>query len=133
MARKLLVAGFLLGALAAVLGAFGAHALKGAAAEWADAAKRLEWWGTAVDYQFRHALLLIGVGLLAMRAPTRAAMVSGVLVGVGVVLFCGSLYVMALTGDPWLGRVTPVGGAALIGAWVSAAVAAPSLGRAANG
>jgi uncharacterized membrane protein YgdD (TMEM256/DUF423 family) len=130
MARKLLIAGFLLGALATVLGAFGAHALKDAAAEWADADKRLGWWGTAVDYQFRHALLLVGVGLLALRTPTRAATVSGVLVGVGVVLFCGSLYVMTVTGNPWLGRVTPVGGLALIGAWISAAVAAFSLGRA---
>ena len=133
MAKKLLVAGFLLGALAVVLGAFGAHALKGAAAEWVNADKRLGWWETAVDYQFRHALLLVGVGLLAVRTPTRAALVSGVLIGVGVVLFCGSLYVMAVTGNPWLGRVTPVGGAALIGAWISAAVAAISLGRAASG
>ena len=128
MAKKLLVAGFLLGALAVVLGAFGAHALTGAAAEWVNADKRPGWWETAVDYQFRHALLL-----LAVRTPTRAALVSGVLIGVGVVLFCGSLYVMAVTGNPWLGRVTPVGGAALIGAWISAAVAAISLGRAASG
>ena len=118
-----------LGALAVMLGAFGAHALKAAAATWDAADQRLGWWKTAVDYQFWHALLLLGIARLASTRLSRAGLVAAIAVVAGCVLFCGSLYVMTLTGNPWLGRITPLGGLSFIAAWIAAGVAAVGRGR----
>ena len=68
---------------------------------------------------FWHALGLLGVGVLMLHWPARRllAWVAALLVA-GLLLFCGSLYALALTGWPWLGTVAPVGGLAFIGAWL---------------
>jgi uncharacterized membrane protein YgdD (TMEM256/DUF423 family) len=99
-----------LGALAVVLGAFGAHALRGQL----DAAS-LQVWHTAVDYQFWHALALLG---LAGAPPSRWRIASSIAFTMGVMLFCGSLYALALGAPRWIGAITPVGGLTFIAGWV---------------
>ncbi len=109
----LLVAALALAA-AVALGAFGAHALKGHLS-----AEMLSIYQTAVQYHFWHALGLLGVGVLMTRSPGGSALAGIVwLLIAGLLLFSGSLYLLALTGATWLGAVTPVGGLAFIAAWL---------------
>ena len=109
----LLVAALALAA-AVALGAFGAHALKGHLS-----AEMLSIYQTAVQYHFWHALGLLGVGVLMTRSPDGPAL-AGIawLLIAGLLLFSGSLYLLALTGASWLGAVTPLGGVAFIAAWL---------------
>jgi uncharacterized membrane protein YgdD (TMEM256/DUF423 family) len=116
-ARALLGAGALLAALAVIMGAFGAHALKDRLGAELGAVYR-----TAVDYHFYHALGLLAVGLAAERLHgVRALRWSAALLGAGILLFSGSLYLLSLGGPGWLGAVTPFGGLAFIGGWVALA------------
>ena len=118
-AKLFIMLGALAGAAGVVLGAFGAHALKARLAP-----DLLAVWQTAVQYHFWHALGLVAIGVLALHLPASAALKwAGWLMVAGLVLFSGSLYVLALSGARWLGAVTPFGGAAWIGAWVLLAVA----------
>lgn len=100
-------------ALAVVLGAFGAHALKDRIAE-----ELLEVYKTGVTYHFYHGLGLLLIGLLALQRPLPYIKWSAILMTIGIVLFSGSLYAMAFTGVRWLGAVTPFGGVAFVGGWV---------------
>lgn len=95
--------------LAVALGAFGAHALKGTLA----ANDTMEVWKTAVLYHFVHALALLVLATLPVL--TRAA--SGLFVA-GIVIFSGSLYLLALTNIKWLGAITPLGGLCFLAGWV---------------
>lgn len=101
------------GMLGVMLGAFGAHALRGRLS-----ADHYTVYQTAVQYHFWHALALLGVGLLMSQWP-QAAMLrwSAFAMTLGLVLFCGSLYALALTGIRTFGMVTPLGGATWIVAW----------------
>jgi len=111
MTKWMLIAGGMLCAVAVMVGAFGAHGLKSILD-----AKALGWIDTGVTYQTTHALALIACGLLpASRANTRTA----VLFVTGIVLFCGSLYLMAMTGHTKLGIITPIGGVCFLVAWLS--------------
>jgi uncharacterized membrane protein YgdD (TMEM256/DUF423 family) len=107
-------------ALAVLLGAFGAHALRDRLSPASLAVYR-----TAVDYHFWHGLGLLGVGALMIAWPqsTRLAWVAGLMM-VGLLLFCGGLYTLALGGPPWLGALAPVGGTAFVAAWALLAVCA---------
>jgi uncharacterized membrane protein YgdD (TMEM256/DUF423 family) len=107
--------GAFLMALAVVLGAFGAHGLR----ERLDAAS-LGIWEKAVFYHFIHALGLLMVALLPRTgtfAESAAAWVCGLLAA-GIVIFSGSLYALALTGQRALGAITPIGGVSFIAAWL---------------
>lgn len=114
--RVLAVAGLLL-ALATVLGAFGAHALKAQLAP-----DRLQVYETAVRYHFFHALGLLGIGLTLRFVPAAPVRWAALLVLVGVVLFSGSLYALTFGAPRPLGIVTPFGGLALIAGWISYAI-----------
>ena len=114
--RVLAVAGVLL-ALATVLGAFGAHALKAQLAP-----DRLQVYETAVRYHFFHALGLLGIGLTLRFVDTGLVRWAALLVLVGVVLFSGSLYALTFGAPRIFGPVTPLGGLALIAGWTSYAV-----------
>ncbi|HVB84805.1 MAG TPA: DUF423 domain-containing protein [Rhodanobacteraceae bacterium] len=104
------------GATAVLLGAFGAHALSGRLG-----APAMSIWHTAVDYQFWHALAL---ALAAFAAPSgRARDVALRAFGLGIVLFSGSLYALALGAPRWIGAITPLGGLALIVGWVALGLA----------
>ena len=117
-ARRFCMLAALLLALATVIGALGAHALKGRLG-----VDRYEVLQTAVHYQFFHALGLLGVGLLLDRLPGRALAAAGWLLLSGVLLFCGSLYLLLAGAPRLLGALTPLGGLALIAAWCTVAIA----------
>lgn len=106
--------------MAVALGAFGAHALKARLAPDMAAV-----WQTAVQYHAWHALALLAVGILIAQDPNRAGLTwAGWLFAVGIVLFSGSLYALALTGVRGLGAITPVGGLAWLVGWFALAWAA---------
>ena len=101
-------------ALGVALGAFGAHALR----ERVEATD-LAIWHTAVQYHLLHALgLFIVAGIVHLLPAATAPRIAGWLMLVGILLFSGSLYVLVLSNTRWLGAVTPLGGAAFIGAWL---------------
>jgi uncharacterized membrane protein YgdD (TMEM256/DUF423 family) len=110
--RALAAAGVLL-ALATACGAFGAHALKAHLAP-----ERLQLWETAVRYQFLQALGLFGVALTMRTFDGMLLHAAAALLVAGILLFCGSLYVLALGGPRALGVLTPLGGLAWIVAWL---------------
>ena len=110
--RTLATAGILL-ALAMVLGAFGAHALK---AELSP--ERLQVYETAVMYHFFNALGLLGIGLTLRFVNSTAVRWAGVLVLIGIVLFSCSLYALTFGAPRPIGIVTPFGGLALIAGWI---------------
>jgi len=109
-----LFAGALLGALAVVTGAFGAHGLEGRLD-----AHHLAIWHKAVNYHALHALALVGIGLL-QRGGTPPTL-AGWLLLAGILLFSGSLYMLALSGQRWLGMITPFGGLSFILGWLALA------------
>lgn len=109
------VAAFLL-ALGVALGAFGAHGLRA----------RLESSGMTSVYEkavFYHFIHAIGILLVALLAKTSSISPAGMdrvgwLLLVGIILFSGSLYVLAFTGVRILGAITPLGGIAFIAGWI---------------
>lgn len=100
----------LVGALGVAAAAFGAHGLEKVAN-----AEQIRWWAIGAAIQLVTAPVLV----LAALHPDKVRAIVGWLGVVGVVLFSGSLYAMALGGPRILGAVTPLGGAALIAAWLS--------------
>lgn len=120
MARILLILGALNAMLAVMLGAFAAHGLRSRVP-----ADLLVVFRTGVDYHFIHAFGLIACGLVAGRMAASGLIGwSGGLMLAGIVLFSGSLYALALSGERWLGAITPFGGVAFILAWLLFALAA---------
>jgi uncharacterized membrane protein YgdD (TMEM256/DUF423 family) len=119
-----LLAAGALGATGVLLGAFGAHVLKGQLAD----AGMSGVWETAVRYHLFHALAVLGMAGWMRPAPTGAAARRAVwavrLWVIGTVLFSGSLYALALGAPGWIGAVTPLGGLGLIAGWIGAAGAA---------
>lgn len=109
----LLLAGSLLAGLAVMLGAFGAHALKGSISP-----SMLEVFQTGVQYQMSHALGLILIGVLVEKFNSQLLNWAGGFILLGTLLFSGSLYVLSLTSIRWVGPVTPLGGLALILGWL---------------
>lgn len=115
MGKTLLSLASLSGLLAVILGAFGAHGLEGKLDE-----RMLNAYHTAVQYQFYHTLALFLVSLLLLKYHrSRVLAVAGSAFLVGIVLFCGSLYLMALGGPKWIGPITPLGGVSFMVGWVS--------------
>jgi len=106
-------------ALAIILGAFGAHALKDRLSP-----ELLAAYHTGVQYHLYHSLGLLLVAMLVSYAPRSIALKwSGLVMQVGIFLFSGSLYALSLSGIRWIGAVTPFGGLAVIAAWVLLALA----------
>jgi uncharacterized membrane protein YgdD (TMEM256/DUF423 family) len=110
----------LIGALSAcaavAAGAFGAHALRQRLP-----GDLLAVFETGARYQMYHALALLFVAWAATQWPGSAIRAAGWLFVGGTVLFCGSLYLLALTGARWWGAVTPVGGLLFLGGWLTLA------------
>ena len=102
------------GFLAVALGAFGAHGLKDLLRQNGTA----EIWHTAVLYHLVHAVVLL---LIASRPAARVSAAFW-LVLAGIVIFSGSLYLLAITNLKWLGAVTPLGGISLLAGWLWLAV-----------
>jgi uncharacterized membrane protein YgdD (TMEM256/DUF423 family) len=119
--RWVLSTGAALALLAVGSGAFAAHGLK----TMLDA-QQLALFETAARYQMYHALALLVVGILASvrqfsRPLLKLAAFAFIL---GIFLFCGSLYVLALSGITWLGAITPLGGTAFLAGWLAMMIAA---------
>lgn len=102
--------------IAVALGAFGAHGLRSTL----EARGMLDAWNKAVFYQFIHAIALLALALYG--TINRGACL---LLLMGVLLFSGSLYLLALTNLRWLGPVTPIGGLCFLAGWAWLIVAPP--------
>ena len=98
--------------LAVMLGAFGAHALKGSLSP-----QSLTIYQTATDYHMWHAIGLIIIGVLYQQNPSSLLRKAGWLMLIGIVIFSGSLYALSLSGIKILGAITPFGGVTLLIAW----------------
>lgn len=113
-AQQLVSVGAILAFLGVALGAFGAHALKAKLA-----ADMLAVYQTAVQYHLWHALGVVLIGVLAQLLPASKWMpIAGWTMVAGIVIFSGSLYALAISGIRVLGAVTPIGGLALLAAWL---------------
>jgi uncharacterized membrane protein YgdD (TMEM256/DUF423 family) len=106
--RPRIAAGFF-GVTGVALGAFGAHGL----AEYLVANESVQTWQTAVLYQLIHAVTLLALGRQTTRWRSLIFVWS-----LGILLFSGSLYLLALGGPRWLGPITPVGGLLFILGWL---------------
>jgi uncharacterized membrane protein YgdD (TMEM256/DUF423 family) len=123
MNRSIIITAALLGMLAVIAGAFGAHGLKAIITP-----QQLEVWHTAVEYNFYHVFALL---FLAAFAKERNGWVNAsyYLFTIGIIFFSGSLYLLACRDilhieAKLIGPITPFGGLLFIGGWVSLAVAA---------
>lgn len=119
--RHLIAAGAINMFIAVAAGAFGAHALKQSLSP-----EMLAIWQTAVHYQMVHALGLIAIALLMPRFDQVMLKRAGIAMLIGILIFSGSLYTLALSGIRILGAITPIGGLAFLLAWVMLAWAAYS-------
>lgn len=105
--------------IAVAAGAFGAHVLKKSLDP-----ELMAIYQTAVQYHIYHALGLLVIGLLRLcMGSSMLLRWSSLLMIIGIVLFSGSLYALSLSGIRWFGAITPLGGIALLGAWLLLAIA----------
>jgi uncharacterized membrane protein YgdD (TMEM256/DUF423 family) len=120
MEKLFFILAAILGGLGVALGAFGAHTLESRISR-----DLLETFEIGVRYHFYHALALIAVVVAIGRWPgSNLPVIAGWFFIAGILIFSGSLYILALTGIRWLGAITPIGGVALIAGWVCLALAA---------
>ena len=119
MERTFILIAALAGFVGVALGAFGAHGLRGRLTP--DMLKVFE---TGVRYQLVHAVALLAMAGLMDRLDGRLIVAAGWLFFTGIVLFSGSLYLLALTGVTILGAITPLGGLAFLAGWACVAIAA---------
>lgn len=118
--NKYIKIGALTAMLSVVLGAFGAHLLEDRLT--ADA---LDIYETGVQYHMFHAAGILLIAMLIDRLPSpKLAIWAARLLLIGIVLFSGSLYILALSGVKVLGAITPLGGVAFIAGWICVALAA---------
>jgi len=103
--------------LAVGAGAFGAHGLKNILTP-----EYLAVFKTAADYQLIHGVGLILIGILSKDFASQYINASAVFMSIGIILFCGSLYVLTLSGTKWLGIITPIGGLCFLIAWLTLAL-----------
>ena len=113
MSKTILMTGAALLAFAVAVGAFGAHALKVRLTD-----DMLQIYKTGVEYHFYHALGLLLIGVLSLHISSGLLNWSALLLVLGIVLFSGSLYLLAITGLKWLGAITPLGGLSFIAGWI---------------
>ena len=113
MSKTILMTASLLLALAVAIGAFGAHGLKSHLSD-----EMLQTYKTGVEYHFYHAIGLLLVGVLAVSMPSAYLKWSAILLTAGIILFSGSLYLLAVTGIKGLGAITPLGGLSFIAGWI---------------
>jgi len=115
----LIVLGASFAGLAVVLGAFGAHGLEARLTE-----RALATWHTGVQYQFLHALALLVIAALWARLAGGWGTAAAVAFVVGILLFSGSLYALALGAPRVLGAVAPIGGTLFVLGWIALVIAA---------
>jgi len=118
MDRTFVLIGALAGFVGVGLGAFGAHGLRGRLSP-----EMLAVFETGVRYHVYHAVALVATAALMGRLDGRLINAAGWLFTAGIVLFSGSLYVVALTGVSVFGAITPIGGLAFLAGWACLAIA----------
>lgn len=118
MNRWLLV-GAVNGFLAVAAGAFAAHGL-----ETRLAPRALEIFQTGAHYHLTHSLAIVAASLIPASPGARRAGTAALLFTIGIALFCGSLYLLVLTGSNAFGIVTPIGGLSFLAGWAMLALAA---------
>ncbi len=111
--KKILLIACFSGFLAVAIGAFGAHALKAHLI----LIGKPEVFETASKYHFYHSFLLLLIGILQFNFKTKLLSYAAYAIIFGILLFCGALYVLALTGVGLLGALAPVGGVFLLVGW----------------
>lgn len=109
----ILTTGAIFMALAIILGAFGAHALKDSLSP-----EMMKVYQTGVEYQFNNGLGLLIIGLIGFHIHSKYIKWSGMLISIGIILFSGSLYLLSITGIRWIGAITPIGGVSFIAGWI---------------
>jgi uncharacterized membrane protein YgdD (TMEM256/DUF423 family) len=119
MHRAFLLIGALAGVVGVALGAFGAHGLRSRLSP-----EMLAVFETGVRYHMYHALAIVATASLASPQSSRLLLASGWLFLTGIIVFSGSLYLLALTGIRTFGAITPIGGVAFLLAWACLAIAA---------
>ncbi len=102
-----------LGSSAILLGAFGAHGLRSRVS-----AEGIANWNTAATYHLAHALAILALALFA-NATGRSVTLPAGLFATGIVFFSGSIYLLVLTGQKWLGPITPLGGLLMAAGWIA--------------
>ena len=119
--RRLVIAGACFAMLAVMVGAFAAHGLKPVLNAYS-----LGLIETAARYQMYHAIALLTVGVISAipQFSPRWLKLAAIAFILGILLFSGSLYILALSGIKWLGAITPIGGVAFIMGWCALIVAA---------
>jgi uncharacterized membrane protein YgdD (TMEM256/DUF423 family) len=120
MHRNFTIIAAVLGFLGVAFGAFGTHGL----AAVFEANGRAATFDTAAQYQMYHALALLAVAWMESRMLSRLTRWSGCLFITGSILFCGSLYILAIFDVRIMGAVAPLGGAAFLGGWALLGLAA---------
>ncbi|NJO51993.1 MAG: DUF423 domain-containing protein [Leptolyngbyaceae cyanobacterium RM2_2_4] len=120
MTQLFLAIASILGGTSVAAGAFASHALKEKLSD-----RALEIFETGARYQMYHALALLLVTLLLLRAETNHSLLtaSGIAFIAGVIIFSGSLYALSFSGIKWLGAITPLGGVAFLIGWGCLAIA----------
>jgi len=118
MAKFFLTASAVSGFLSVALGAFAAHGLKNKLDEYS-----LGVFHKGVEYQFYHTFALALVGMLLLRTELKTLTASGYAFMFGTVVFSGSLYILAFSGQKFWGAITPIGGLSLLAGWVFLTIA----------
>lgn len=119
MHKPALTAGALFAALAVILGAFGAHALKAILEP-----EQLQTFETGVKYEFYHSFALLATGIIYASFPTKMVKWAATCFIIGIILFSGSIYALVMlkaqgqVGLGGLGILTPIGGLFLIVGWL---------------
>ncbi len=113
MSKAIIMTASVFLALAVAIGAFGAHGLKSHIS-----AEMIQIYKTGVEYHFYHALGLLLVGVLEIVMPSVSFKWPAIFLSAGIILFSGSLYVLAITGIKALGAITPLGGLSFIVGWI---------------
>ncbi len=113
MSKPIIMTASVFLALAVAIGAFGAHGLKSHLS-----VEMIQIYKTGVEYHFYHALGLLLIGVLSISLPSNLLKWSAIFLIAGIVLFSGSLYVLAITGITWIGAITPFGGIGFIAGWM---------------
>jgi uncharacterized membrane protein YgdD (TMEM256/DUF423 family) len=132
MKKRIIITASAFGMLAVIAGAFGAHGLEGKISP-----KDMEIWHTAVQYQFYHTFALLFLSILT-RYRVKIIVHCYYLFTTGIILFSGSLYLLAcvnlmdLSWVPVLGPITPIGGLLLIAGWITLGIIASKINGGSN-
>jgi uncharacterized membrane protein YgdD (TMEM256/DUF423 family) len=115
-AKKWIILACILGSLSVMLGAFGAHAFHA----YLENHGRINTYETAIKYQFYHVLAILTISILSYLSKNHAILISNWFFLIGIIVFCGTLYLLCLTQILWLGAITPIGGLLFIIGWLLA-------------